>query len=60
MVLTRDGTQGVALGWDMAAPLALSKCKSRSRFPTGMTERKAKATALARELVEEDEEESGE
>ena len=34
-------TQGFALGWDVAAPLALSECGSR--FPSGMTERNAKA-----------------
>ena len=36
-------TQGVALGWDMAAPLALSE--SRSRFPAGMETRRARAKA---------------
>jgi len=29
----------VGLGWDMAAPLALSKCKRR--FPSGMTNKKS-------------------
>ena len=33
-------TQPLGLGWDMAAPLALSKGKGRSRFPAGMTSQK--------------------
>ena len=35
-------TQGFALGCDVAAPLALSKCKCRSRFPAGMERKKNK------------------
>jgi hypothetical protein len=53
-------TQGDALGWDYGAPLALGaltrteqmKDRWNSRFPSGMTERKARTKTKAKAEVE--------